>query len=64
MKDLTFQEYSVKNYFDFVKKFFQQSSHLFMASLNITSLFINNIPLDKFITTLFQILIEKVLRNC
>ena len=45
LKDLTSNEYSVKDSFDFAKEI-QQNSDCFMASLDITSLF-TNIPLDE-----------------
>ena len=45
-KDLTFNEYSVKDSFDFAKEILQQNSDCFMASLDTTSLF-TNIPLDE-----------------
>ena len=46
LKDLTSNEYSVKDSFDFAKEILQQNSDCFMASLDITSLF-TNIPLDE-----------------
>ena len=45
LKDLTCNECSVKDSFDFAKETLQQSSDCFMESLDITSLF-TNIPLD------------------
>ena len=41
LKDLTSNEYSVKDSLDFAKEIFQQNSNYFMARLNITSLFTN-----------------------
>ena len=72
LKDLTSNKYSVKDSFDFAKEILQQNSDCFMASLDITSLFIN-IPLDETIniclkshlikSNVFENLIEPVLRN-
>ena len=46
LKDLTSNEYSVKDLFDFAKEILQQNSDCFMGSLDITLLF-TNIPLDE-----------------
>ena len=46
LKDLTSNEYNVKDSFDFAKKILQQNSDCFMASLDIISSF-TNIPLDE-----------------
>ena len=46
LKDLTSNEYSVKDSFHFAKEILQQNCHCFMASFGITSLF-TNIPLDE-----------------
>ena len=46
LKDLTANEYSVKDSFDFVKEILQQNFDCFMASFYITSLF-THIPLDE-----------------
>ena len=46
LKDLTSNEYSVEDSFDFAKEILQQNSDYFMASLDITSLF-TIIPLDE-----------------
>ena len=70
LKDLTSNECSVKDSFDFANELPQQICDCFMASLYITSLF-TNIPLDETISlnesliksNAFQILIEIVLRN-
>ena len=41
LKDLTSNEYSVKDSLDFAKEIFQQNYNYFMARLDITSLFTN-----------------------
>ena len=45
-KPFTSNNYTVKDSFDFAKDFTQQSSKLFMASLDVDSLFIN-VPLNE-----------------
>ena len=72
LKDLTSNECSVKDSFDFANELPQQICDCFMASVYITSLF-TNIPLDETIniclneslikSNAFQILIEMVLTN-
>ena len=49
LKDLTFNEHSVKDSLGFAKEILQQNFNCFMASLEITSLF-TNIPLDETIS--------------
>ena len=75
LKDLTSNECSVKDSFDFAKETLQQSSDCFMESLDITPLF-TNIPLggtinncsnelfDKkqYVSNLDQVSFEKLLR--
>ena len=51
LKDLTSNEYSVEDSFDFAKEILQQNSDCFMASLDITSLF-TIIPLDETINVI------------
>lgn len=46
LNHLTFSVYTVKDSFDFSEEIFKQNSDLFMANLEITSLF-TNIPLDE-----------------
>ena len=46
LKDLTSNEYSVKDSFHFAKEILQQNFNCFMARLDITTLF-TNIPLDE-----------------
>ena len=46
LKPFTSNNYAVKDSFDFVKDITQQSSKLFMASLDVDSFFIN-VPLDE-----------------
>ena len=58
LKDLTFNEYSVKDSFDFAKEILQQNSNCFMASLDITSIF-TNIPLDETINICSNELFDK-----
>ena len=58
LKDLTCNECSVKDSFDFAKETLQQSSDCFMESLDITSLF-TNIPLDGTINNCSNELFDK-----
>ena len=58
LKDLTCNECSVKDSFDFAKETLQQSSDCFMESLYITSLF-TNIPLDGTINNCSNELFDK-----
>ena len=58
LKDLTCNECSVKDSFDFAKETLQQSSDCFMESLDITSLF-TNIPLDGTINSCSNELFDK-----
>ena len=58
LKDLTFNEYSVKDSFDFAKEILQQNSNCFMASFDITSIF-TNIPLDETINICSNELFDK-----
>ena len=46
LKPFTSNNYTVKDSFDFAKDITQQSSKLFMASLDLDSLF-TNVPLDE-----------------
>ena len=46
LKPFTSNNYKIKNFFDFAKDITQQSSKLFMASLDVDSLF-TNVPLDE-----------------
>ena len=53
LKPLTSNNYTVKDSFDFVKDITQQSSKLFMDSLDVDSLF-TNVPLDETIEICFN----------
>ena len=46
LKPFTSNNYKIKNFFDFAKDITQQSSKLFMASLDVDSLF-TKVPLDE-----------------
>ena len=53
VKSFTSNNYTVKDSFNFVKDITQQSSELFVASLDIDSLF-TNVPLDETIEICFN----------
>ena len=55
LKSLTTNDYTPKNTFEFSRDILNQNSNLFMASLDVDSLF-TNIPLDETI----NIIIEKL----
>ena len=46
LKPITSNNYTVKGFFDFAKDITQQSSNLFMASLDVDSLF-TDVPFDE-----------------
>ena len=46
LKPFTSNNYKIKNFFDFAKDITQQSSKLFMASLDVDSLF-TKVPFDE-----------------
>ena len=46
LKPITSSNYTVKDFFDFAKDITQQSSNLFMASLDVDSLF-TDVPFDE-----------------
>ena len=46
LKPFTSNSYKIKNFFDFAKDITQQSSKLFMASLDVDSLF-TKVPFDE-----------------
>ena len=49
LKDLTYNDFTIKDSFEFAKNITEQDSKLFMASLDIESLF-TNVPLDETIS--------------
>ena len=51
LSPLTINEYTVKNYFDFAEEIFNYNCKLYMASLDVASLFTN-------------ILLEGTIKNC
>ena len=57
LRDLTSNEYTLKGSFEFTKVMCNQSSDLYMASLDVDSLF-TNVPLDKTIGVCTQGLFE------
>ena len=46
LRDLTSNEYTLKDSFEFAKVICEQNSDLYMASLDVDSLF-TNVPLDE-----------------
>ena len=65
LKPFTSNNYTVKDSFDFAKDITQQSSKLFMASLDVDSLF-TNVPLDETIEICVNELFKSTIsdKNC
>ena len=73
LRDLTSNEYTLKDSFEFAKVICEQNSDLYMASLDVDSLF-TNVPLDETIgictqnylkmRALFKVLTKKKLLKC
>ena len=53
LSPLTTNEFTVKNFFDFAKEVFNHDHNLYMAGLDVESLF-TNIPLEETIKELCQ----------